>query len=146
MSSAADRARGLAHKSESDFVIARLGFEHKKALDMVCFHLQQGIEKLLKALLECRGIEYPHTHNLVTLIDLAERNFPTLEQFRTWLPDYIPYAVHVRYDEVLYPDAEETQSALIQAEEFRRTVHALLAGAGVSLQVRPDPQSPATAE
>ena len=101
MSSAADRARWLAHKAESDFVIARLGFEHKQALDMVCFHLQQGI--------------------------------PALKQFRTWLPDYIPYAVHVRYDEVLYPDAEETQSALTQAEEFRGTAHALLDSEGVSL-------------
>ena len=51
MRNAIERARGLVRKAGSDFAIARLGLRHREALDMVCFHLQQGIEKLLKALL-----------------------------------------------------------------------------------------------
>jgi HEPN domain-containing protein len=74
MRNAVERARGLVRKAKSDFAIARLGLRHGEALDMVCFHLQQGIEKLLKALLECRGVEYPPTHNLVALLDLRRPN------------------------------------------------------------------------
>jgi len=43
-----DRVRALVRKAESDFAIARLGLRHHEALDMVCFPLQQGLEKLLK--------------------------------------------------------------------------------------------------
>jgi HEPN domain-containing protein len=126
MRNAIERARGLVRKAGSDFAIARLGLHHREALDMVCFHLQQGIEKLLKALLECRALEYPPTHNLVILLDLAETEFPELTRFRDWLPGYIPYAVRIRYDEALSPDAEETQLAFDRAEEFRTVAFRLL--------------------
>ena len=116
----------MLRKAESGFAIARLGLRHHEALDMVCFHLQQGIEKLLKALLDCRGAEYPPTHNLVALLDLVEKEFPVMARYRDWLPGYIPYAVRVRYDEALYTDVEETQAALGKAEEIRSAVLGLL--------------------
>jgi len=40
-------------KSDNDFAIAKLGLRNRQALDMACFHLQQALEKLLKAVLEC---------------------------------------------------------------------------------------------
>ncbi len=46
--------------------------------------------------------------------------------FRTTLPDFIPYAVRIRYDEEFYPTAEETAAALEQAEAFRALAHSLL--------------------
>jgi HEPN domain-containing protein len=38
--------------------------------DTVCFHCQQCAEKYLKALLICRGIPFPKTHDLVVLFNL----------------------------------------------------------------------------
>ena len=126
MTSAHERARNLTIKAEHDLAIARLGLRHQEAFDMVCFHLQQAVEKLLKALLECGGVEFPPTHNLVTLLDLTEPHYPEVAAFRSTLPDFIPYAVRIRYDEELYPDQEETAAALELAETFRRLAHRLL--------------------
>jgi len=126
MRSALERARGLVRKSDHDFAIARLGLRHQEVLDMVCFHLQQGLEKLLKAVLECHEIEYPPTHSLVALLDLAQPVVPPLGAFRGVLPEYMPYAVRARYDEGLYPSVQEAETALEQAEQFRTTVRDLL--------------------
>lgn len=48
------------------------------ALDAVAFHIQQAAEKLLKALLASRSIEYPRTHDLEALLDLALPDFAIL--------------------------------------------------------------------
>lgn len=126
MKSVLERAGALVRKADSDFAIARLGLQHQQALDMVCFHLQQALEKLLKAVLESRDIEYPPTHSLVALLDLAEPVFPELGRFRDVLPGFMPYAVRARYDEAVCPDLEEAQAALETAQQFRSAVHGLL--------------------
>ena len=60
-------------KARSDWTTVEilLGSERCPA-DTVCFHCQQLVEKLLKALLTRHGIEAPKTHDLRRLIRLAE--------------------------------------------------------------------------
>ena len=122
-----DHARGLLVKAEHDLQIARIGLAHNDApLDTVCFHLQQTAEKLLKAALTSRNIEYPVTHDLVRLVDLAAEEFPELAGFREALSGFFPYAVRMRYDEALYPTREEAVSALLVVENLRQVVYRLL--------------------
>ena len=47
--------------------------------ETICYHCQQHVEKLLKALLTRLGIEAPRTHELRRLIDLASPHAPALE-------------------------------------------------------------------
>lgn len=46
--------------------------------DTVCFHAQQCVEKYLKALLVWKGISFPKTHNLSSLISLVPYRMPVL--------------------------------------------------------------------
>jgi len=39
--------------------------------DIAAYHTQQAIEKLLKAILELKGMEYRKTHNLLDLISVC---------------------------------------------------------------------------
>ena len=122
-----DHARGLVTKAEHDLKIARIGLEHEDApLDTICFHLHQTVEKLLKAALTCKDIEYPMTHDLVRLVDLALQEFPDLAGFREVLPDFFPYALRMRYDGTLYPNRDETISALEITENLRAIIYRLL--------------------
>lgn len=41
--------------------------------DVVCFHCQQYVEKLLKAFLTAHEIEFPKTHDLRRLIQLSDQ-------------------------------------------------------------------------
>ena len=65
-----DLVRGWLRKAESDLAAVELALNAGLALDTACFHAQQGAEKLLKAYLLARGVEFPFTHNLTRLLDL----------------------------------------------------------------------------
>jgi HEPN domain-containing protein len=60
-----DLARQLLRKADNDLTGAGIGLENGAPLDTVCFHIQQAAEKLLKAALAARDIEYPFTHEWV---------------------------------------------------------------------------------
>ena len=59
------------NKAEGDYLTAtREADASPPNYDAVCFHAQQCIEKLLKALLTTKGITPPKTHDLTVLANL----------------------------------------------------------------------------
>lgn len=64
--------------------------------DTVCFHAHQCAEKYLKALLICKNISFPKSHDLTELLTLLpddiKKQFPVSE-----LAELNPYAVEARY-------------------------------------------------
>lgn len=71
MKDAAELARQLFRRGTNDLLTAQIGLQHGAPLDTVCFHIQQAAEKLLKAALGTRDLEYPFTHDLRELVELA---------------------------------------------------------------------------
>ena len=122
MKSDLDVAKTLILKADNDLKTARIGIEHDGPLDAVAFHVQQAVEKLLKALLASRGVAYPLTHDLRALLNLAVNEIPELESFRERLLPLNPYAVEIRYDQSVNPDSEEITSALSTVEELRNAI------------------------
>jgi len=121
-----DYARSLLIKAEHDLSLAEIGLEHGAPLDTVCFHLQQAVEKLLKSVLACQNVDYPLTHNLVLLVNLAAKECPALAEFRHALAGFLDYAVRMRYDAALYPEPEEAQAAMQTTKKIREVVHGWL--------------------
>jgi len=66
-----DNAKELLEKASNDLVAARATIATGQALDTVCFHAQQAVEKSLKAMLALHDIEYPRRHDLDELIELT---------------------------------------------------------------------------
>lgn len=67
-----DRALELLALANSDPYVARALLPDPKVADsMIGFHLQHTVEKLLKALLAERNVDYPKTHSLLRLVHLA---------------------------------------------------------------------------
>jgi HEPN domain-containing protein len=65
-----DRPEVLLRKARQDeLVLQKLLSDLEVDDDTLGFHAQQAAEKLLKALLACRGVDYPRTHNLRVLIE-----------------------------------------------------------------------------
>jgi HEPN domain-containing protein len=107
---------GLLRKAGHDLIAARATIATGQALDTVCFHAQQAVEKALKALLALRDVEYPWRHDLGELLGLARANYPGLDLPAEQLLQLSPYAVDARYDEAWSPDAAEARHALDVAE------------------------------
>lgn len=77
----------------------------------VGFHLQQAVEKSIKAVLSARGVEFRRTHDLVWLIALLSDNGIAAPPNADWLDELNPYAVEARYG-TIEPDGLDRHRAL----------------------------------
>ena len=92
-------AQGLLSKARGDqFALVRLVELPEAPLWILGFHAQQATEKAMKAVLASRSIEYPATHNLVSLATLLRENGITLPPDSEQLPQLTPFGVAFRYD------------------------------------------------
>src|SRR5947209_2772810 len=91
--------REWVDKAEADYAAALLLRRSRKkhTRDIVCFHLQQCVEKYLKARLDEAGIAFPKTHDLEKLLDLIVVVEPTWNALRSKFASITDYAVEVRY-------------------------------------------------
>ena len=69
----------------------------KPAPDVVGFHSQQCIEKYLKAYLVAKRMEFPKTHDLIKLLEIAIVKEPLMDIYRPDLRILNPFSVQFRY-------------------------------------------------
>jgi len=112
MRSPLDAAQGLLQKAENDLFAADTVIATARALDTVCFHAQQAVEKSLKALLALRDVRYPLTHDVEWLLALTQAHFPDMGRYADALEAFHQHAVPVRYDQTIQPEMAEAQELL----------------------------------
>ncbi|MCZ7626689.1 MAG: DNA-binding protein [Candidatus Methylomirabilota bacterium] len=84
--------------AESDLRLARLAAgDPFIRREQVCFHAQQAAEKAMKAALLARHIEFPLTHDIEALLQLAEESGLVLPEAVREAGLLTPYAVQTRY-------------------------------------------------
>lgn len=96
----------------SDLNLARLGQEKGDILhEQICFHAQQAVEKALKAVLLFNKVDFPLTHDLDDLLDIAENAGIPLPADIKEVGMLTPYAAETRYpgywEEITEQDVDE---------------------------------------
>ncbi|MBI5815677.1 MAG: HEPN domain-containing protein [Nitrospinae bacterium] len=116
----ADAVRQWLAKAESDIRTVEILLPDAACpRDVVCFHCQQYVEKLLKALLTLHGIEAPKTHNLRRLIQLAVSNVPELNDLIDDSDRLTEHGVTCRYpDDWREIGTEEMEQMIRLARKF----------------------------
>jgi HEPN domain-containing protein len=108
-------------KAEEDFLAASaLSLRRKKPLwNIVCFHVQQTVEKYLKARMEEAGLSIPKTHDLLHLLNLITPVEPLWSSYHAAFSLLASYAVLTRYpgNSVTKADARR---AVKLCREFRK--------------------------
>ncbi len=95
-----DVARALLVKARGDeIVLTKLIEDADVPDDVLGFHAQQAVEKLLKAILAASGVPFNRSHNLSYLVGLLEDAGITRPNAIADLEDLTPWAVEFRYDE-----------------------------------------------
>ncbi|MBN1287344.1 MAG: HEPN domain-containing protein [Anaerolineae bacterium] len=85
-------------KAEQDYQMAYAAMQMETSLfDMVCFHAQQCVEKLLKAFLVQRQVFFPKTHDLKEIYELCRPAGFDLVLDEADLDRLSDYAVLIRY-------------------------------------------------
>jgi HEPN domain-containing protein len=126
MKSPRDHALVLLKKAANDLVAARATVATGRALDTVCFHSQQAVEKSLKAILALHDVEYPWRHDLGELLELVKPLAPEVAPFEDRILGMTPFAVEIRYDEEFEPSIDEAKEALKTASEVHQLISAIV--------------------
>jgi HEPN domain-containing protein len=91
----------LLTKARNDaLVLGKVAGDAEVADDIVGFHAQQTVEKALKAVLETRGVDYPHTHDLARLFELLDDSGGAPGDSEEVLA-LTPWAAEFRYGDVV---------------------------------------------
>jgi len=93
-----EQAKRLRHKAAVDEeAMTILMGAGASADEVIGFHAQQAVEKLLKALLSHRHIAFRRTHDLTELIDLLAANGVSMPPEIAEVRRLGPYAAEFRY-------------------------------------------------
>jgi|PlaIllAssembly_1097288.scaffolds.fasta_scaffold1288512_1 HEPN domain-containing protein len=115
-------------KAEQDYQTAEVMSRKRKVpvTDVVGFHSQQCIEKYLKALLVLKKQDFPKTHDLIELLEIAIKKEPLLDAIRLDLRILNPFSVQFRYPGES-ATLEESRMALTAMRRARKYITERLA-------------------
>ena len=112
-------------KAENDFKTGNDEFlTNEPATDMVCFHMQQCVEKYLKAYLVFNSKEFRKTHNIAELIDLCKDIDSELDKlYEINAHELTIYASEIRYpDDFHMPTRDEAKECIQIATEVKNFI------------------------
>ncbi len=103
-----------------DFLAAKHLYEHMypKPLEIICYHCQQAIEKLLKGVLISRGVTIEKTHDLGLLAEMLQEYTEVDEKYLEICDDLTPYGVKIRYPQELFIEEYHVKKALEETQEL----------------------------
>jgi HEPN domain-containing protein len=96
--------------------------------DLIGFHAQQAAEKMLKALLAARGVDYPKTHNLRVLVELLSAEGLQLPEKLAEIDRLTQFGMTFRYDSISIADGSDRVIWLGWIRDLRAFVEPLIRG------------------
>ena len=114
--------------AEMDYLTAKhlYGNMYPKPLEIICYHCQQSIEKLLKGVLISKGVTVKKTHDLGLLAEMLMDYTDVDEKYVGMCDDLTPYVVKIRYPQELFIEEYHVKEALKETEELYEWLIALL--------------------
>jgi HEPN domain-containing protein len=95
----AELARLLLQKAKQDqYAMNRLLDDPAAPDEVIGFHAQQAVEKMIKAVLALHGVDYRRTHQLEELADILDDSGISYPPELSEAVALTPFAVEFRYD------------------------------------------------
>ena len=124
-----DRPEVLLRKARQDeLALEKLLDDCDIEDDLLGFHAQQAAEKMLKALLAARGVDYPKTHNLRVLIELLAEDDITLPAELAEIDRLTQFGTTFRYDTINAAEGSHRTIWLAWTRALRSFVEPLIRG------------------
>jgi HEPN domain-containing protein len=112
--------------ADEDMKMASLGIDvpDESLNRLTAYHLQQSVEKNLKAYLVYCGVDFPYTHNISVLLEFCEKHIEVPAEI-TNAESLTPFAVSARYpgedEEVSKQEVLEAFEIALKVRKFIRT-------------------------
>jgi HEPN domain-containing protein len=119
-----------AKAKADEFAMEKLIPDPASSDEIIGFHAQQAVEKLLKAVLANNAVPYPRIHDLTELIDLLREKKISFPEQLEEIDRLTPFATVFRYAELAPepPRAFDRSWALNCVRRVRAWVESVLAG------------------
>lgn len=110
----------LHKKAQGDFDAAVLLARADPPMsdEIVGLHLQQAVEKATKALLACKNVDYPFTHDLATLLHLLAAKGCAVPARFSDLDMLTPLATQARYERAVPPGSFDRPTYVALVRDF----------------------------
>ncbi|MBQ9689706.1 MAG: HEPN domain-containing protein [Candidatus Methanomethylophilaceae archaeon] len=119
-----ETVESLRSSAEDDLWTAKLVRDSDdEKTRIICFHLQQYVEKTIKAKLLENGVQYPKKHDLVSLLELFDDK-ALLDKHLEDAANLSDYATAFRYERRI-PSVEEMESAFLSAQSIVEDIRSL---------------------
>lgn len=104
--------------AEMDFLTAKHLYENMfpKPLEIICYHCQQAVEKLLKGALLFKGVSIKKTHDLGLLAEMLQEHVTVDEKYLEMCDDLTPYGVKIRYPQELFIEEYQVKKVLSETQ------------------------------
>jgi len=122
--------RAWKEKSDHDLLTCeRLMSFDDPTVDIILFHAQQAVEKAIKGFLVSRRcFDFPQTHDLGRLLDIAESKESALESL-DFIVELTPYAVEARYPDAMdWGSGVDPQEYVEMANDACKTIWSYVEG------------------
>jgi HEPN domain-containing protein len=124
-----DRPEVLLRKAKQDeLALEKLLDDRDIEDDLLGFHAQQAAEKMLKAVLAARGVDYPKTHNLRVLIELLSAEGIRLPEKLAEIDRLTQFGTTFRYDSISIADGRDRTIWLGWIQALRAFVEPFIRG------------------
>jgi HEPN domain-containing protein len=108
-----DEIKQWLNAAESDFQAYKILASSDKPPTMeVCFHCQQYVEKLLKAVLTFNKLEIPKTHDLKSLAIATVQYIPEMKPLVDSVAELTIYGIRIRYPAMMDISLEEMKQVI----------------------------------
>ncbi len=101
--------------------IYRIPRNDEAFLNGIAYHLQQSVEKLLKAFLECKGVTVPNTHDIYKLVRMSRDNGSNVA-LSSWIEDRADtltrWEMDTRYNMEYSVEADKIQEGIGKIRAF----------------------------
>lgn len=83
-----------------EFTVEKLAPDHSSPDEVIGFHAQQAVEKMLKAVLSLHELPYPRIHDLTELVDLLRENKISTPEYLEEVDRLTPFVTLFRYSDL----------------------------------------------
>lgn len=101
--------------------IYRIPRNDEAFLNGTAYHLQQSVEKLLKAFLECKGVTVPNTHDIYKLVRMSGDNGSNV-MLTSWIEDRADtltrWEMDTRYNMDYVVEAGKVKEGITEIQHF----------------------------
>lgn len=114
--------------AEMDYKTAKHLYYNMKPrpLEIICYHCQQAIEKLLKGALLASGANLRKTHDLGLLAQELGEFIDIGEEYIEMCDNLTPYGVKIRYPQELFIEEHHAEKALKDTEKLYEYIKSII--------------------